>query len=91
MAEVTQLLDQEIPEGRQHLQESYINLDKVAQYCRDNYLKVVPYFFKNDSCLRTTQAHSFLFSLTVLINSIIVNSLLKGFSFWGLVKDPSYC
>lgn len=53
MAEVSQLLDQEIPEGRQHLQESYVNLDKVAQYCRENYLKVddkaeltILFFFK---------------------------------------------
>lgn len=40
MAELTQLMDQEIPDGRQHLQDSYKNLEKVAQYCRDNYVQV---------------------------------------------------
>ncbi|KAK3106444.1 hypothetical protein FSP39_020212 [Pinctada imbricata] len=37
MAELAALLDQEIPDGRQHLQESYVNLEKVAKYCKDNY------------------------------------------------------
>ena len=41
MAELAQLMDQEIPDGRQHLQDSYQNLEKVAQYCRENYVQVV--------------------------------------------------
>lgn len=40
MAELAQLMDQEIPDGRQHLQDSYKNLEKVAQYCRENYVQV---------------------------------------------------
>ncbi|XP_064643424.1 abl interactor 2-like isoform X3 [Lineus longissimus] len=38
-AELVQLMDQDIPEGRKHLQESYNNLEKVAQYCQENYLQ----------------------------------------------------
>jgi hypothetical protein len=39
-AELVQLMDQDIPEGRRHLKESYSNLEKVAQYCQENYLQV---------------------------------------------------
>ncbi|XP_074653537.1 abl interactor 2-like [Tubulanus polymorphus] len=37
--ELQHLMDEEIPEGRQHLKESYVNLEKVAAYCQENYLK----------------------------------------------------
>lgn len=73
MAEVTHLLDQEIPEGRQHLQESYINLDKVAQYCRDNYLKSPD----KKAALEETKnytTHS-LASVAYQINSLATNFL----------------
>ena len=40
MVELADLLDREIPDGRQHLQESFMNLEKVAKYCKDNYEQV---------------------------------------------------
>jgi len=39
-AELMQLLEQDIPECRRHLQDSHANLDKVAAYCLTNYLQV---------------------------------------------------
>ncbi|GAB1601081.1 abl interactor 1-like isoform X2 [Argonauta hians] len=36
-AELVQLIEEEIPEGKQHLQESYTNLNRVAEYCEGNY------------------------------------------------------
>ena len=40
MAELLQLIERDIPEGRRHLQDSHNNLDKVASYCEGNYLQV---------------------------------------------------
>ncbi|XP_045208031.2 abl interactor 2-like isoform X2 [Mercenaria mercenaria] len=39
MSELLQLIEQEIPEGRQNLQENFNNLEKVAQYCQENYVQ----------------------------------------------------
>ncbi|XP_060578833.1 abl interactor 2-like isoform X2 [Ruditapes philippinarum] len=39
MSELMQLIEQEIPEGRQNLQENFNNLEKVAQYCQENYIQ----------------------------------------------------
>ena len=41
MSELTQLIDKEIPDGRQSLQENFNNLERLAQYCQENYIKVV--------------------------------------------------
>lgn len=38
--EVMQLIEAELPEGRQSLQDSHANLERVAQYCEGNYLQV---------------------------------------------------
>ena len=38
--ELLQLIDHEIPDGRQTLQDSYGNLETVAKYCEDNYITV---------------------------------------------------
>ena len=40
MSNLEALFESEIPSGRQALQESYANLQDVAAYCEDNYLKV---------------------------------------------------
>lgn len=40
MTELTQLIDKEIPDGRQSLQENFSNLERLAQYCQENYIKV---------------------------------------------------
>ena len=50
MTELTQLIDKEIPDGRQSLQENFTNLERLAQYCQENYNKVIvqkmgSYFF----------------------------------------------
>ncbi|XP_059151691.1 abl interactor 2-like isoform X11 [Physella acuta] len=39
--ELLSLIDREIPDGRKSLQESYMNLENVAKYCEDNYLKAL--------------------------------------------------
>lgn len=40
MAELAALLTNEIPEGRNNLSDSHINLERVADYCETNYLQV---------------------------------------------------
>jgi hypothetical protein len=37
------IIENEIPEGRQNLQDSNSNLDKVADYCETNYFQVFIY------------------------------------------------
>ncbi|KAH9495924.1 Abl interactor 1 [Bulinus truncatus] len=39
--ELVAVIDREIPDGRKSLQESYVNLENVAQYCENNYLKAI--------------------------------------------------
>lgn len=39
MDELACLVRTEIPEGRQNLRDSYSNLEKVSEYCEDNYLR----------------------------------------------------
>ena len=41
MTELTQLIDKEIPDGRHSLQENFNNLERLAQYCQENYIKVI--------------------------------------------------
>ncbi|XP_021355420.1 abl interactor 2-like isoform X3 [Mizuhopecten yessoensis] len=73
MAEVAQLLEQEIPEGRQHLQESFNNLENVAKYCRENYLSAT----NKKQALEETKnytTHS-LASVAYQINNLATNFL----------------
>ena len=46
MADLVSLIDEEIPDGRQSLRDSYANLHKVAEYCQANYFGVILSFFK---------------------------------------------
>lgn len=39
MDELASLIRTEIPEGRQSLQDSYTNLERVAEYCEDTYYR----------------------------------------------------
>lgn len=52
MAELAALLTNEIPEGRNNLSDSHINLERVADYCETNYLQVC-HFFKFDISKRS--------------------------------------
>ncbi|XP_033730675.1 abl interactor 2-like isoform X1 [Pecten maximus] len=73
MAEVAQLLEQEIPEGRQHLQESFNNLENVAKYCRENYITAT----NKKQALEETKnytTHS-LASVAYQINNLATNFL----------------
>ena len=56
MSELTQLIDKEIPDGRQSLQENFNNLERLAQYCQENYIKVIQWcsIWKWVGCPATT-------------------------------------
>ncbi|KAL3836796.1 hypothetical protein ACJMK2_022209 [Sinanodonta woodiana] len=72
-AEIDKLLEHEIPEGRQSLQESYMNLEKVAQYCKDNYIQAAD----KKKALEETKnftTHS-LASVAYQINNLATNFL----------------
>jgi hypothetical protein len=43
MNDLLSIIENEIPEGRQNLQDSNSNLDKVADYCETNYFQVFIY------------------------------------------------
>ena len=40
MSDLFELIQNDIPEGRQNLQDSHSNLELVAKYCEDNYFRV---------------------------------------------------
>lgn len=40
MAELRLLLEEEIPSGRSALLDSYTSLERVAEYCENNYVQV---------------------------------------------------
>lgn len=44
MSDLLSLIENEIPEGRQNLQDSNSNLEKVADYCESNYFQVSIHF-----------------------------------------------
>lgn len=39
MDDLATLIRTEIPDGRQNLKDSYTNLERVAEYCEDNYYR----------------------------------------------------
>ncbi|ELT87393.1 hypothetical protein CAPTEDRAFT_225412, partial [Capitella teleta] len=41
MNEILQLMENDLPEGRRQLQESHVNLEKVASYCEGNYMQAM--------------------------------------------------
>lgn len=41
MAELASLLKTDIPEGRNNLADSHTNLERVAEYCENNYFQVI--------------------------------------------------
>ncbi|KAI2526575.1 ABI2 isoform 9 [Pan troglodytes] len=44
MAELQMLLEEEIPGGRRALFDSYTNLERVADYCENNYIQLLSIF-----------------------------------------------
>ena len=44
-ADLDSLITSEIPEGRQNLMDSYTNLERVAEYCENNYFQVSIMFY----------------------------------------------
>ncbi len=57
------LIESEIPEGRQNLEASYANLERVAAYCEANYLQV------RDTLLFSSSFCSFFNSCPSLLQS----------------------
>ncbi|XP_015906359.1 abl interactor 2 isoform X2 [Parasteatoda tepidariorum] len=73
MADILTLIDTEIPEGRQSLQDSFVNLEKVAEYCESNYYLAQNKKTSLDETKNfTTQS---LASVAYMINSLSYNIL----------------
>ncbi|KHJ45637.1 SH3 domain protein [Trichuris suis] len=78
MAELTNLIDQAIPSGRQGLQECSSNLERVAAYCEANYLQVA----NKAAALEETKRYAVqsLASVAYQINTL-ANNLLQALDF----------
>ncbi|XP_042911583.1 abl interactor 2 [Parasteatoda tepidariorum] len=73
MSDLLSLLETEIPEGRKSLQDSYVNLEKVAVYCESNYyLSPNKKSSLDETKNFTTQS---LASVAYMINSLSYNIL----------------
>lgn len=94
MAELAQLMDQEIPDGRQHLQDSYKNLEKVAQYCRENYVQVK---FRTwvlllwGLCYVTSRTGSNGQQIRILVSISSLSSSFSSNNFWPLLRLRTFC
>ncbi|KAL1770817.1 abl interactor 2 isoform X5 [Sigmodon hispidus] len=81
MAELQMLLEEEIPGGRRALFDSYTNLERVADYCENNYIQVL--YLQNcissdkQRALEETKAYTTqsLASVAYLINTLANNVL----------------
>ncbi|XP_078408903.1 abl interactor 2b [Cetorhinus maximus] len=73
MAELQMLLEEEIPAGRRALLDSYHNLDRVAEYCENNYIQAAD----KQRALEETKAYTTqsLASVAYLINTLANNVL----------------
>ena len=63
-ADLDSLITSEIPEGRQNLLDSYTNLERVAEYCENNYFQV------------TYLAPIFVWIIMLLVFSVITREQL---------------
>ncbi|KAG8189439.1 hypothetical protein JTE90_012512 [Oedothorax gibbosus] len=70
---INSLIDSEIPEGRQSLQDSHTNLEKVAEYCEVNYFEAA----SKRKALEETKTYTTqsLASVAYQINSLAFNLL----------------
>lgn len=73
MAELQMLLEEEIPGGRRALFDSYTNLERVADYCENNYIQSPD----KQRALEETKAYTTqsLASVAYLINTLANNVL----------------
>ncbi|XP_041117581.1 abl interactor 2 isoform X2 [Polyodon spathula] len=73
MAELQMLLEEEIPAGRRALLDSYTNLERVADYCENNYIQSVD----KQRALEETKNYTTqsLASVAYLINTLANNVL----------------
>ncbi|XP_035226291.1 abl interactor 2-like isoform X2 [Stegodyphus dumicola] len=73
MTDLITLIDSEIPEGRQSLQDSHTNLEKVAEYCEANYFQAE----NKRSALEETKNYTTqsLASVAYQINTLAYNLL----------------
>ncbi|XP_041433222.1 abl interactor 2 isoform X9 [Xenopus laevis] len=73
MAELQMLLEEEIPGGRRALLDSYTNLERVADYCENNYIQSSD----KQRALEETKAYTTqsLASVAYLINTLANNVL----------------
>ncbi|XP_071977225.1 abl interactor 2 isoform X16 [Engystomops pustulosus] len=73
MAELQMLLEEEIPGGRRALLDSYTNLERVADYCENNYIQSAD----KQRALEETKAYTTqsLASVAYLINTLANNVL----------------
>ncbi|MEE6490214.1 hypothetical protein FKM82_015802 [Ascaphus truei] len=73
MAELQMLLEEEIPGGRRALLDSYTNLERVADYCENNYIQAAD----KQRALEETKAYTTqsLASVAYLINTLANNVL----------------
>nr|XP_033802773.1 abl interactor 2 isoform X7 [Geotrypetes seraphini] len=73
MAELQMLLEEEIPGGRRALLDSFTNLERVADYCENNYIQSVD----KQRALEETKAYTTqsLASVAYLINTLANNVL----------------
>ncbi|CDW57424.1 abl interactor 1 [Trichuris trichiura] len=78
MGDLTSLIDQAIPSGRQGLQECSSNLERVAAYCEANYLQVANKAAALDETKR--YAVQSLASVAYQINTL-ANNLLQALDF----------
>ena len=62
MSDLNTLLSSEIPEGLQSLADSHVNLERVAEYCENNYFMVISFNSRQVYLL-------FLLFLNILSNS----------------------
>ena len=74
-ADLDSLITSEIPEGRQNLLDSYTNLERVAEYCENNYFQVTTFIVISDKSLHASLnngTRSNIFTQVCIINISLI-------------------